>query len=804
MLDPLLSDIRVGIRCLCKNPLYTLAAVLPMALGIGVSTAMFTVGNALLRKPLAIPGIERLAAIIETPPGQNSATSPASAADYLDLRRQDRSFEQIAAYRYEERVLTRNDASVSVLAAAVSPEFFSLLGASPQMGRTFVDPVNQAANVAVLSYGFWRDRLGADPAAVGHTLELGSEIYTVGGIMPKSFNFPIGAEVWLPLVIDSKAASNRASRQIHMAGRLRPGTALSAANTELAALAQRLAAAYPETNKGWRIRGVPLSELLTGRLTGQYVIFLLGAVLFVLVMACSNVANLLLARGAARQTEIAVREALGAKRARMISLLLTESTLIAMIGAALSLPLAAFALDSIRGHMPPEVAKYIPGFESIQMDYTAMLLALIMAGLSGILAGITPALRITRCDLNQVLRAGGRSATASRAHTRLRSAFLVSEVALAMVLLVGTSLMIKGVHSLSNINPGAAPANVLSLWIDPAAARYPDTPSCERFYSRLLDTLRGLPTVDSLALGSDFPYGGSGTFVTFTPEETTANLRANERPNVRVEIVSPAFFETLRIGLKAGRNFGSGDRSATPLVAIASQALTKRFWPNQNPIGRRARLHSLPAAPGITIIGVAAETSFDWLDEPSTPVLYLPASQFPHRANFVLLRSRNARGLIAAVRQRIRSVDPGQAVLDIKTWDAAIAESMIGLSYVAVVMTVLGVIALVLAAFGLFGLITYNVRSQRDELALRIALGATAPMILRMVVGRALLLTASGIGIGTIAALFVSRLLANLIFGVGPLDLTAHLLPAAVLLLTAVASTYFPARHASETAALRP
>jgi putative ABC transport system permease protein len=801
MIDALYKDIQFGLRRLLKNPLFTLAAAVPMVLGLGVNTAMFTVGNALLRKPLAIPDIGRLVAIVETSPEKKGATSSVTPADYLDLQRQSHSFERIVAYQYENRVLTRGDSQVSVVTASVSPEFFSVFGASPQMGRTLTGSVNEEAHTVVLSYAFWRDRMGAGPA-VGHTIELDSQSYTVVGVMPKGFSFPVGVDVWLRLAIAPKTANNRTAHRLRLAGKLQPGITLAESNAELEAIAGRLAADYADTNKGRGIRALHLSEIITGRMTGQYVIFLLGGVLFVLAMACSNVANLLLARGATRQNEMAVRQALGASRIRMVSLLLTESTLIAIIGAGLSLPLAALALDLIRGNMPVGIVKYIPGFESIEMDYTALVAALIMAALSGALAGITPALRVTRCDVNEVLKAGGRSGTASRANTRLRSVLLIGEVALAMALLVGTVLMVKGVHSLSTVNPGSAPANLLTMWIDLPVSGYSDAASWEHIHSRLLDALQGLPQVDSVAIGSDIPYGGQGIFLPFATEGSSPT-RAGERRNVRAEAVSPAYFDTLRIRLRAGRNFNSSDRPESPLVAVVSQGLANRYWPNQDPLGRRVRLDPLPAGRWITIVGVAAEVGFDWLDEPSMPVLYLSSSQFPHRANFVMLRSSRAAQMIAAVRERIRSVDPRLAVLDAKTWDAVIAESMIGLSYVSVIMTILGAIAVVLASFGLFGLMSYAVRSQRNELGLRLALGATPSIILRMVLGRALLLTGCGIAIGTGAAFLMSRLLSNLIFGVSSLDLTAYVLPAAALLSAGLTSAYFPAHQALRTESVR-
>jgi putative ABC transport system permease protein len=371
-----------------------------------------------------------------------------------------------------------------------------------------------------------------------------------------------------------------------------------------------------------------------------------------------------------------------------------------------------------------------------------------------------------------------------------------------MALLVGTVLMVKGVHALTTVNPGSAPENLLTMWIDLPVSGYPDGASWDRLHSRLLDGLRGLPHVESVAIGSDIPYGGHGDFLPFAAEGAV-QARAGERRTVRTQAVSPGYFDTLQIRLRSGRNFHSGDRPGSIPVAIVSQGLANRYWPGQDPVGRRVRLDSSPGGRWVTVVGVAAEVGFDWLDEPSTPVLYLPSSQFARRANFVVLRSPRAIRMTTAVREKVRSIDPRLTVLEAKTWDAVIAESMIGLSYVSVIMTILGAIAVVLASFGLFGLMSYTVRSQQNELGLRLALGATPGMILRMVLGRALLLTASGIAIGTAAAFFMSRLLSNFIFGVGSVDPAAYILPAAALLAAGLTSALLPAQQALRTQSVR-
>jgi len=519
-------------------------------------------------------------------------------------------------------------------------------------------------------------------------------------------------------------------------------------------------------------------------------------------MACSNVANLLLARGAARQNELAIREALGASRSRMISLLLAESLLIAVIGSALALPLAGLALTLIRNHMPADIVKYIPGFELIEMDYSTLLLALAMAVLSGVIAGLTPALRNTRGHLNEVLKNGGRSETSSFANSRLRGTLLVGEVALAMALLVGTSLMVAGVRSLGNVGPGSEPAKLLTMRIELPPGRYPDTTSRSRLYTRLLDAMNALPQADSIGIGSNIPYGGQGSFLEFTPEGASA-LNAGERRTARAESISPGYLDSLHIKLRGGREFDSRDVADSQPVVIVSESFAKRYWPNRNPLDRRLRLDSPTGGPWLTVVGVASDVSFNWLDEASTPALYIPYAQSPRPSLFLTLRSAFPKQLTRPVRERIRAVDPLLPVLDVTTWDRVIAQSMIGLSYVAVIMTVLGIIAMLLASFGLFGLLSYNIRAQRNEIRIRVALGATTSIIVRMVMRRAMLLTGSGIALGGVAAIFLGRLLSNLIFGVTPTNTMAYALPALALLAAAIASACFPAREASRCEPIR-
>ncbi len=795
MIDVLYRDLRFGLRRLLKDPLFTLAAVVPIALGVGVNTAMFTVGDALLRKPLAIHDIERLAAVVQTPPDDKGGASSLTPADYLDVARQDRSFEAIAAYRYESRILNRAEAPLSLVTAAVSPGFFDLFGVPPQFGRTLGRSGDQNGDCVLVSHGLWHDRLGAAPV-IGHAIELDSHSYTVIGVMPKSFNFPVGAELWFPLAFDAKAAHDRTSHETQVIAKLRPRLALASAKAELEAIARRLAVESPQTNQGWGLRALPLSQLITGRTTDQYVFFLLGGVLFVLLIACSNVANLLLARGTMRQAEMAIQEALGASRTRMISQVLTESTMIALIGAALSLPLAWCALRLIVDNMPAQTVKFVPGFESIEMDHTVLLLTLAMALLSGAFAGITPAVRLTQCNVSEVLKAGGRSGTASRTSTRLRSVLLTGEIALAMTLLVGTGWIVQSVHALGNVNPGSAPATVLTMGVRLPLARYPTALACEQFHTRLLDSLQSLPGLQAAAIASEIPYAGGGTFASLTVEGASP-VRASDVPQVRTVSISNTYFESLHIHLRSGRNFTSNERADSPLVGIVSQGLARRFWPGQAPLGKRVQLDSGPAGRWLTIVGVASEISFNWLDEPSAPVLYLPLPQSPSRAEFVILRAARPLQVIAPVRQRIRAIDATLPALAARTWDTVIADSMIGLSYVAVIMTVLGVIALVLASFGLFGLMSYNLRLRSKELAIRAALGATGPVILRMVLGQALLLSGCGVSIGIAAASLIGRLTSHLLYGVNSLDASAYVLPGAALLLASLAAAYFPARRAA-------
>jgi putative ABC transport system permease protein len=794
-----LKDVRFALRLLWKSPWFTLAALVPLALGIGVNTAMFSVADGIMRKPLSFPDLDRIAMVFQVAPDRNSDLTSLTPADYADLQRSSHSFEQLAAFEEQRLTMTGVDVPRRVTAAAVLPNFFAVLRTPALKGRLLAESAGyDATREIVVSYQFWQTQLASDPGVVGRRLELERKAYTVAGVLPRSFGFPLGTDIWIPLQMDPAAWYDRSSHSLGVVAKLRPGVSTAQSNAELTILAASVAAAHPDSNRGWKLRLVPLTEFLAGGMTSQYIFFLIGGVVFVLAMACFNVANLLLARGTARRKELAIRQAMGASRWRMVGLLLTESTIVAVLGLLFALPLAMVALQLIRAGMPPDMVRYIPGFDAIGLDPTALAFAFGIAVSSGLIAGVMPALQVTRLAINEILKEGGRSGDDGHGTRHLRRLLLSAEIAFAMTLLVGTAFMVKGVRTLGDIIPGSEPEKLLTFRLDLPPSRYPDLLSCQRFLARVEDALQGLPQVEGNAIGSNIPYGGQGSTMRITPEGAAPALPGDRRA-ARSESVSPSYLQTLHIGLRAGRNFSASDGRDTAPVALVSASLAKRYWPNGDPIGRRLKLDDSPDPRWITVVGVVDNVRYNWLDQADTPALYLPYAQMPRRAVFVLVRALDPMRVAREAQARVLQLDPGLPIEALESWDRVIAESMIGLSYVASIMTVLGLVALALASFGLYGLMSYDVRMKRTEIGIRMALGASRAAILRFVVGRATLVSAIGVALGIPCAVSISYLMRKLIVGVAPLDWSVYVLPAMVLLAVGALAAYAPVRSAFRT-----
>ena len=804
----MLADIRYALRMLLRSKGYTAVAVLALALGIGANTAIFSVADAFLLKPVALPNLENLVVLMERAPHQTANWSEVSPANYLDWKRQSRSFAIFSPYQWDEVNLTGTGDPERFTIVRADANFFDVLGAQPMLGRGFLPEEGAVRNQAVvLSYGLWQRRFGGDRTIVGKTVKLDGLSSIVVGVMDKKFNFPVSAEMWVARTMDPHESQVRGSHYLAVVARLQPGVPLRQASAEMAAISRRMSEQYPETNRGWDAQVVPMKYFVTGDLTYRYTLMMMAAVMFVLLIACANVANLQFARGAARQKEFAVRTALGAKRWRVVRQLLTESIVLSLAGAAAGLVLAAWGVDLILHFMPADIARYIAGWYEIRLDARAFVFALGLAVLSGIVSGLAPALQSSKPDLNGTLKESGRGTSAGRSRQRVRSVLVVTELALALVLLIGAGLMVTGVKSLLGVQQPYNPQHVLSIQINLPESKYNDKHLRAAFYTHVLERLKSIPAVQSVAIERSLPYGDGRHIAQLGVEGVPAEK--GEYRSAQVETISSDYFSLMRIPLREGRMLGERDGAESPPVAVVSERMARRYWPGQSALGRRIKAGAAENAeqPWLTIVGVVGEIQYDWLDREPPPVLYRSYLQAPNGWTTLAIRTHgDPMRIVAAVRSQVAKVDPDQPLAEIQTLDRVMTNSVLGLSYCAVMMTILGVIALGLSAIGVAGLMAYAVTERTHEIGVRLALGAQRDSVLRMLVGRGMWLAGIGLAIGLAGAVFLARLLSSLIFGVSATDWTTFGGVLAAMAAVAFAASYIPARRAARmdpTIALR-
>ncbi|HTQ58316.1 MAG TPA: ABC transporter permease [Bryobacteraceae bacterium] len=793
------NDIRFALRMLVKSKGYTAVAVIALALGIGANTAMFSVADAFLLKPVALPDPAGLVVLMERAPHQTTFWTSVSPANYLDWRRQSRSFAVFSPYLWDEINLTGNGEPERVEMVRAAANFFDVLRAQPMLGRTFLPGEDRAGQnpVVVLSYGLWERRFGADRAILGKTIKLDGLGATVVGVMGRKFNFPVSTQLWVPWTLDPRESQARGHHYLQIVARLKPDVSLRQASVELATIAQRLGVQYPETNRGWTAQVVPMRYFVTRDLTYKYTVMLMAAVGFVLLIACANGANLQFARGAARQREFAVRTALGARRWRVVRQLLTESVTLALAGAAVGMVIAEWGVELILHYMPADIARYIAGWYEIRLDVRAFAFALGVAVLSGIISGLAPALQTSRPDLNETLKESARGTSAGRSRQRLRSALVVSELALALVLLVGAGLTVTGVKSLAGVQQPHDPAHVLSVLINLPSTGYQDPRPRAAFYQRLLEQLRSVSNIESSAIARSLPYGDGQRITPLTVEGLP--LQKGEQREAQLETVSADYLSLMRIPVLEGRGLSARDGAGALPVAVISEGMARRYWPGRSALGRRIRPGTADAAgPWLTIVGVVPEVRYSWFDREPPPVLYRSYLQAPEGWTTLAVRTYgDPLSVVPAVRAAVARVDPDQPLAEIKTLDRVTSDSLLGLSYVAVMMAVLGVIALVLSAVGVAGLMAFAVTERTHEVGVRLALGASRSSVLRLLVGHGMLLVAIGLGIGLAGSVMLARLLSGILFGVSATDWVTYSGMLAALAAVAFAATYIPARRAA-------
>jgi putative ABC transport system permease protein len=795
----LLQDMRYGARMLGKCPGFAITAILTMALGIGVTTSIYSVCDALLWKPVPLPHMESLVMVLQGDRDDLNHWDDATPADIDNIRRENTSLASLASF---ERGLANLGASGGeperVIQALVNANFFDVVGVQPARGRAFQPGEDQAGreHEVILSDGLWRRRFGGDSAIVGQIIRLDDEPYTVAGIMPASFDFPIATEIWSPMVLTPLQRTTRRAQILESIARLKPGQTVQQAAAEISSIGARLEKLYPDSNKNRRFVVWPALRFLVDYETQQYLVMLLGSVAFVLLIACANVANLQFARATGRLREVAVRRALGASRARIVAQLLTESVLLSIAAAGLGLLIARWGMRMMQNGMPPEIRRYILGWNDMQLDSHALLFTLVAAIASGILAGLSPAWQCSQPNLTFALKEGGRSSSVGKARQKLRNILVATEVALAVVLLVGASLMVRGFRSLIKSGEAMEPSTLLTLRLAITESKYREKYQVAEFYRQVLERVQAVPGVRSAVAVSALPFSDHSSGRNYSIEGR--QVEPGDQPNGMYQVASTEYFRTLHVPLRAGRLLSPADGADAPKVALISERMAQRWWKNESPIGRRIKIGEADfKSPWMTIVGVVGDVVHNPYDRGPRPTVYVPYQQAPALWMDIGVRTAGDPLMQApAVTAAIRSVDPEEPITDMRTMEKSIHNRSIGLNYMAALMGIFGAIALLLSAIGVYGVMAYLVSEQTQEIGLRMALGAPRTSVLQMIFRRGLLTIGAGLLIGMPMAYGFSRLMASLIFGVSATDAATFVGIPAALLTAAALAIYIPAHRA--------
>lgn len=794
----LLQDIRYGLRLLRKNPVFTAATVSVLALSICATVTIFSVVNAVLLRPLPYSDPERLVAVRGTQPKMDSA--PVSPADFLDLKAQAQTFEEVAAYNGQSLNLTSTGDAERVEAAIVSPSFFRVLAMHPLRGRTFTPEDGERGRLAVLSEGFWRRHFGGNPTAVGSTLTLNNETFEVVGVMPADFSLPERTDLWLsprsvvpepPIVLEGDVAELRSVRYLGMIGRLKQGVSVAQAEADARLVAGRLAAQYPETNEGYGVRLVPLHEYVVGDIKPA-LYALLGAVFLVLLIACSNVANLMLSRALTRGKEMSVRVALGASRLRITQQLLTESIVLSLIGGIVGLVLAGWATGALLSISPFSTSL----LNRVSLDGRVVAVALVISVLTGAAFGLVPALQLGRVNLSGSLKEGQRGSTAGGGRHRLRNAFVVAQITLSFALLTCAGLMLKSFYRLQNVELGFNPENVLTMQVSLPRTLYSKPEQVTSFYDQTLQRIKALPGVKAVGATSKLPVSGTGVSGEFAIEGRPA--QPGEQFVADRRIVTPDYFRAMGIALVSGRFFEERDAGRTAGLALINQATAKRFWPGEDPVGRRIGLGDEEDQEWLEIVGVVGDVRHSTISADPKPEIYFPYSQSPwHNMTVVAKLDPAALNSAPSFRGAVLAVDRSQPVYNIRTMQQVVDEVLKQPRFNVLLLSVFAAAALVLTIIGLYGVMVTSVLQRTHEIGIRMALGARPRDIIRMILAQGALLVFAGLTAGLALAYAAGRSLSSLLFEVSGFDLGTYATVSAIFVLVMLVASLIPARRAS-------
>jgi putative ABC transport system permease protein len=801
----LLQEIRCAVRMFRRSPGPAVAAVITLALGIGANTAIFSLANASMWKPIPLLDVENIIMALERAPQDSSSAAPVpvgwdpvTPGNFFDWKEQSRTFGQLTACKYASfNIGAAGGDPERVVGAKAAADYLGVFGVSPALGRWFTADEDQPGRdaVIVLGYGIWQRRFGGDPRALGSTMVVEGRGRTVIGVMPKDFNFPLGAGLWTPLAMTAEQRRSRALHELFVLGRLSPGIDRGQAAAEMQAIASRLERAYPDTNKGWGTRVMPLRNFVLPDPTRRMWYILMGTMLLVLMVACVNVANLQLARLASRMHEMGVRTAMGAGTGRLVRQLLTESMLLSSAGATLGVLIALWVADMLTGLMPAELSRYITW--DTRLDPRTLIFTAGIAVLAGVASGVAPAFHCSRPDTVRILREGGRGTSGSRSRQRLAAVLVVAQVACTMVLLVGSALCVQSFQRMGGDPDGIDPASLLVLRMNLNETTYALPHQRRAFARELVERAQALPGVESAVVMNIAPHTWQTLASPFTIEGRQEAVAARQRFST-VEAVGPDYFRTMRIPLREGRSLTNVDGPEGPGVAVVSEGLARRYFANESAIGRKVKLKI--GGEWLTIVGVAADFHQHGYDREPRPVVYVPYAQMPTAPLDLALRvsGENAAALLPAAQSVVRAMDPQQPVYEARTLTQIIEVwELFGMRLAAHMMGALGLLALVLASVGLYGVLSYAVRQRTHEIGIRIALGATLAAVQVPVVRRGLMLGGLGLAIGLAVSLVATRAIASLLFGIGATDPATFAAASLMLLAIAFLASYLPAWRAA-------
>jgi len=797
----LFRELRHSFRRLVRTPGFTLTAILTLALGIGANTSIFSTVSALLLRPYPFPKLDRLMLLREADPNQPGLDSVATA-DYLDFCAQLRAFSDIAAFRFGDFNLGTDSATGAIEGYHVTSNLFQSIAVQPILGRNLTsDDEQQGRNlVAVISHNTWRERFASDPSILGKSVRLNGHNAEIVGVMPSGFHYPLGAEIWMPLTVTPAHRADRFSRDLSLLASLKDGVSRQQAEAELQAFNNQLRREYPTTNVRRTVTLLPLrKEQYT--YTAPMFLILQAAAGFVLLLACANLLNLLLAQGIVRQREIAVRSALGADRFRLARLFTGEAVLLALIAVCVALSISIVGIRAIRNSMPPGMTKWIAGWSDINLDARVLSFAAALAVVLAIAFGILGTLYASRTNVSEALKESGRASTASRAQHRMLSGLVVTQVVLAVVLLAGAASAIRSVFALSDLYRSFKPDDLLTLEVS-LPKIYDDPTKVASFYERALQQMKSLPQVESAAFATNLPASNvDSPRVTFEIPGRNS-MRSTEAPSGDLQIISPDFFSTLRLNLLAGRPFSESDRRESPHVAIISESLAASSWPNSAPIGQAIKLSEDRGV--VTVVGVVSDMKVNWYEPKPRPTIYLSYEQ-AEPASLTLAARIQPGGSSAAnqIRRQLQQLDPEIALNEIRPLTLEISDALAPIRIIGWLMLVFGAVALLLSTIGIYGMFSHRVARRTHEFGVRMALGATSHNLFRQILGESMTLAAAGLALGLPVAYGLNLLAASQLFGLNGLRWPVLVAVTLGILFVAMLSALVPARRAMQSDPIR-